>query len=60
MKATTLAAHFAKLEDAKRIRRAAKTLGVSPSAFIREAATVRADEVLETSKCPTCGAEHAA
>lgn len=60
MKPTTLGAHFAKLSDAERVRRAAKKLGVSPSAFIREAAEKRADEVLAHSKCPTCGAEHAA
>ena len=60
MKSTILAAHFARPGDAKRIRRAAKKVGKSPSAFIREAATVKADEVLESRKCPTCGAEHAA
>lgn len=44
--------------ERSRIRRAAKRLGVSTTAFIRDAALARAVEL--EGKCPSCGAKHEA
>ena len=48
-----LSAHFADPKDADTIRRVAKTLRTSPSAFLRDAALREAAKVERS--CPTCG-----
>ena len=54
-KYATVTVHFSDANDFDRVKKAAKRIGVSVSAFVVGEAKAKADEVLGVKACPTCG-----